>query len=169
MATSGIQVAPFRYTVIASRLPTKLPVCRGKQNSRRRRRAGFTLVEIMIVTGIIALLATLALPGYLRSRKRAQASAILNDARVINSAMDQYALENNKMGNDSVAVNSMKQYFKPATRLYKDAASGAGLTDVLGNNFSFSTFDGGVRINNGTVTNFSDVIENASSFWGSYY
>ena len=41
---------------------------------RLRDRAGFTLVEIMIVVGVIALLAALALPGMLRARKRAQAS-----------------------------------------------------------------------------------------------
>lgn len=123
----------------------------------------------MIVTAIIALLAALALPGYVRSRKRAQATAVLNDARVISSAMDQYALENNKKGDDTVNATNIKAFFKPATRLYVDAGSGAPLSDVVGNNYSYSTFDGGVRVNTGTVRNFSDVIENASSFWGSYY
>ena len=42
----------------------------------RNRRAGFTLVEIMIVVAIIALLAAIAVPGFLRSRKRSQATAI---------------------------------------------------------------------------------------------
>ena len=45
-----------------------------KMQFRLRDRAGFTLVEIMIVVGVIALLAALALPGMLRARKRAQAS-----------------------------------------------------------------------------------------------
>lgn len=133
------------------------------------RRAGFTLIEIMIVTAIIALLAAIAIPGYVRSRKRGQATAILNDARVISSAMDQYALENNKKGDDTVTASNMKALFKPATRMYVEAGSGSTLSDLLGNNYSFSTFDGGVRVNSGTVTNFSDIIENASSFWGSYY
>ncbi len=43
--------------------------------------AGFTLVEIMIVVAIIALLAAIAVPGFLRARKRSQASRILNDLR----------------------------------------------------------------------------------------
>lgn len=127
------------------------------------------MVEIMIVTAVIALLAAIALPGYVRSRKRAQATAILNDARVISSAMDQYALENNKKGDDPVNPANIKAYFKPATRMYVDAGNGSTLTDLLGNNYSFSTFDGGVRVNTGTVTNFSDIIDNASSFWGSFY
>ena len=60
------------------------------------KRAGFTLVEIMIVVAIIALLAAIAVPGFLRARKRSQASKILNDLRLISSAMDQYAIETNK-------------------------------------------------------------------------
>ena len=60
------------------------------------KRAGFTLVEIMIVVAIIALLAAIAVPGFLRARKRSQASKVLNDLRLISSAMDQYAIETNE-------------------------------------------------------------------------
>ena len=60
------------------------------------RRGGFTLVEIMIVVAIIALLAAIAVPNFLRARKRSQATRILEDLRMIDSATDQYAIENNK-------------------------------------------------------------------------
>ena len=50
----------------------------------------------MIVGPIIALLAAIAVPGFMRARKRSQASRILNDLRLIDSAVDQYAIENNK-------------------------------------------------------------------------
>ena len=63
-------------------------------NKLNKRRGGFTLVEIMIVVAIIALLAAIAVPGFLRARKRSQASRILNDLRMIDAAVDQYALEN---------------------------------------------------------------------------
>ena len=65
-------------------------------NKLNKRRGGFTLVEIMIVVAIIALLAAIAVPGFLRARKRSQASRIMNDLRLIDSAVDQYAIENNK-------------------------------------------------------------------------
>ena len=61
-------------------------------------------MEIMIVVAIIALLAAIAVPGFMRARKRSQASRILNDLRIIDSAIDQYAIENNKKTNDPVAV-----------------------------------------------------------------
>lgn len=123
----------------------------------------------MIVTAIIALIAAIAIPGYVRSRKRGQATAILNDARVIGSAMDQYAIENNKKGDDTITATNMKAFFKPASRMYVEASRGPTLSDQLGNNYSFNTFDRGVHVNTGTVTNFADIIENATSFWGSYY
>ena len=45
-----------------------------KGSSERRRNAAFTLVEIMVVIAVIALLAAIAVPAFMRARKRAQAS-----------------------------------------------------------------------------------------------
>ena len=73
-------------------------------NKLNKRRGAFTLVEIMIVVAIIALLAAIAVPGFLRARKRSQAAKILNDLRLIDSAVDQYAIETNKKSGDAVAV-----------------------------------------------------------------
>jgi prepilin-type N-terminal cleavage/methylation domain-containing protein len=131
-------------------------------------RHGFTLVEIMIVVAIIALLAAIAVPGFLRSRKRSQATAILNDARIIDGAMDQYAIENNKKGADTVTSANLQSQFKSDTRLYALAAAGADLTDILGNAYGYSTFDNGVQVNGSTTANFVDVIDDPSAFWGSF-
>ena len=82
------------------------------------KQAGFTLVEIMIVVAIIALLAAIAVPGFLRARKRSQASKILNDLRLIDSAVDQYAVETGKKSSDPVAVSDWTNYLKKDTNLY---------------------------------------------------
>ena len=137
-------------------------------NKIRHSRGGFTLVEIMIVVAIIALLAAIAVPGFLRARKRSQATAILNDARVIGGAVDQYAIENNSLGSNTFTSAQLKDFFKPASRQYVQAAAGTVFNDILGNNYSYSTFDGSVNVNSSTTANFSDVIDNASSFWGAY-
>ena len=134
----------------------------------RGNRAGFTLVEIMIVVAIIALLAAIAVPGFLRARKRSQATAILNDARVIGGAVDQYSIENNMPGSSTFTSSQLRDFFKPASRQYIQAASAVAFTDILGNNYSYATFDGNVVVNSATTQNFTDVIDNASSFWGAY-
>ena len=54
---------------------------------------GFSLVELMIVVAIIVLLAKFAVPELLRARKRSQASRVVNNLRLIDSAVDQYAIE----------------------------------------------------------------------------
>jgi prepilin-type N-terminal cleavage/methylation domain-containing protein len=138
-------------------------------NRIRQTRGGFTLVEIMIVVAIIALLAAIAVPGFLRARKRSQATAILNDARVIGGAIDQYAIENTVNGNNNFTAYMLKGFFKPATRQYVQASTTTGVfTDIIGNNYSYSSFDAGIRVNSSSTSNFSDVIDNASSFWGAY-
>src|SRR5205807_6141805 len=97
--------------------------------------AGFTLVEIMIVVAIIALLAAIAVPGFLRARKRSQASKILNDLRLIDGAVDQYAIETGRKSGDVVNVADWTNYLKKDTRLY---VSGQ---DVFGDNYGGQTVD----------------------------
>ena len=131
-------------------------------------RSGFTLVEIMIVVAIIALLAAIAVPGFLRSRKRSQATNVLNDARVLDGALNQYAIENNRSGNVAVTAGMFQGYLKDGSRLYLLAKGGSALTDSVGNGFIYSnSIDGGVKVSSATTNNFSDVID-GTAFWAGF-
>lgn len=73
-------------------------------NTRNRSAKGFTLVEIMIVVVIIGLLAAMAIPAFQKVRTSSQDKAVLNNARQLAAAADQYFLEN---GVSSVAQTNL--------------------------------------------------------------
>lgn len=65
---------------------------------------GFTLVEIMIVVVIIGLLAAMAIPAFQKVRTASQDKTVLNNARQLSAAADQYYLEN---GVSTVSLNGL--------------------------------------------------------------
>ena len=76
----------------------------------------------MIVVAIIALLAAIAVPGFLRARKRSQASKILNDLRLIDAACDQYTIETNRTTGNMVGTPDWTKYLKQGSILYNTGA-----------------------------------------------
>jgi prepilin-type N-terminal cleavage/methylation domain-containing protein len=128
--------------------------------SRSQSRQAFTLVEIMIVVAIIALLAAIAVPGFLRARKRSQASRILNDLRLIDAAVDQYAIETNRATGFSVTIADWKNYLKKGTALYNTGNS------ILGSAYGTQAVDSIPQVPTSDYDALSDVA--STGFWSPY-
>jgi prepilin-type N-terminal cleavage/methylation domain-containing protein len=111
---------------------------------QNQRRAGFTLVEIMIVVAIIGLLAAMAIPNFRNARARAQAEGCINNLRQIEGAADEFALESGKKDGDSINYpDDLTPYIKlnsaskipgcPAGGIYSLSAVGTRPACSLGN------------------------------------
>ena len=126
-----------------------------------KNRGGFTLVEIMIVVAIIALLAAIAVPNFLRARKRSQATRILEDLRLLDSATDQYAIETNKMTGNNPVLGDLKNYLKTGTTLYTSGS------DLFGDTYGPFTVDSIPKVPTSAFNALSDVAD--ATFWSPYH
>jgi prepilin-type N-terminal cleavage/methylation domain-containing protein len=120
-----------------------------------RHKAAFTLIEIMIVVAIIGLLAVVALPSMIKARKQAQARRTLNDARQMDSAVDQWAIDYNKKDGDAIDTANAASYLKTSWKP----------NDVLNHAYLVSTV-GTSQIDIATTT--KSALSGVGVDWGSY-
>jgi len=81
-------------------------------NIKKASQAGFTLVEIMIVVAIIGLLATIAIPNFMKARATAQTSACINNLRQIEGAIQMWATETKQADDAPVTFTQISGYLK---------------------------------------------------------
>src|SRR6516165_3363957 len=75
-------------------------------------RTGFTLVEIMIVVAIIGMLATLAIPNYVKARGQAHQTACITNLQHIGGAVQLWAMENKKDADQPVTYTDIRSYLR---------------------------------------------------------
>jgi prepilin-type N-terminal cleavage/methylation domain-containing protein len=126
-----------------------------KHKNIKWKNQGFTLVEIMIVVAIIALLAVLALPSFDKSRKQSQGRRILNDARQMDNAIDEWALNNNMSDGANIDTSGASTYLKTTWKT----------VDVLGKSYNLNVV-GTTQISINTATKTS--LAGVGIDWGIY-
>ncbi|MDX2227796.1 MAG: hypothetical protein SFY92_11990 [Verrucomicrobiae bacterium] len=74
---------------------------------------------------MVPLLAAIAVPNFLRARIRAQAVTLVNDVRMIQSAAEQYGIENEFSRSDTVSFDDLVQadYFKKGSKIHQGQSS----------------------------------------------
>jgi prepilin-type N-terminal cleavage/methylation domain-containing protein len=126
-----------------------------------RRSPGFTLIEIMIVVAIIAMIATIAIPNFLRARKRAQATRMMDDLRLIDNALDRYAADNSKAGGAPASWEDLQPYLKKNIVLYN--SNGIDLFGNPINDGPLFLVDSLPKVNSTSFSSLSDVAPR--DFW----
>ena len=66
------------------------------RGSKTSGQSGFTLIELMIVMTIIALLAAIAIPSYIRSVTKAKEAVLKEDLHTMRTAIDSYTVDKEK-------------------------------------------------------------------------
>jgi type IV pilus assembly protein PilA len=126
-----------------------------KYSNLKPKNHGFTLVEIMIVVAVIALLVVLALPSFVKARKQSEGRRILNDARQMDSAIDEWAMNNNIADGANVDTSAAGTYLKTTWKT----------SDVLGKAYNV-TVVGTTQISINTATKTS--LAGVGIDWGIY-
>lgn len=80
-------------------------------------RAGFTLIELMIVASILGALAALAIPNYQRVAERARITKAIGDITAIGQAAQEFYLENSQFP-PSLSAIGYDSWLDPWGRAY---------------------------------------------------
>jgi type II secretory pathway pseudopilin PulG len=116
----------------------------------------FTLTEIMLVVGLIGLLAAIMVPGFIQNRKLSQGRRIVNDARVIDAAINGWAMEVGAVDGSAVDLAAAGQYTRQGT---------INTTDLLGHPYGIG-FVGSNQVTVSTTT--KSALSAVDIDWGPY-
>ena len=81
------------------------------------------LACLIPVVAVVGLLAALAIPGFVKAKKQSQARQVINEARMVDNAIDQWALETNARNGATIDRAGVETYLKRPLPT----------TDILGN------------------------------------
>lgn len=79
----------------------------------RLNKKGFTLIELLIVVAIIGIIAAIAIPNLLNAIQRGKQKRTMADMRAIGTAVEAYAVDNNKYPDSASNVSVITDDVEP--------------------------------------------------------
>jgi len=96
-------------------------------------RSGFTLLEIMVIVAIIGFVIAIAMPNLFKSRDKAQRDSCIENLRQLDSALQQWGVQNNKGNLDTVALTDLIPFLDKNKTPSCPGGGNYGLTTVGAN------------------------------------
>ncbi|MGD2014782.1 MAG: prepilin-type N-terminal cleavage/methylation domain-containing protein [Desulfobacterales bacterium] len=87
------------------------------KNGLKTHPAGFTLIELMIAIAIVGLLASIAVPNYIKYKDKARLEVAMIDVRMIEKKISIYEVENGELPDDLSEIG-MDKVLDPWGRPY---------------------------------------------------
>ena len=142
----------------------------------RLNKKGFTLIELLIVVAIIGIIAAIAIPNLLNAIQRGRQKRTMADMRAIGTAVEAFAVDNNRYPDDSSDVSTITDDVEPRyiKKLPTEDAWGASFQYVSSPNTTAQVYTiasngknttGESTLFRGATTNFNnDIIFSQGSF-----
>jgi len=124
-------------------------------NLWRHNRAGMSIVQVAVAVAMAGAVLTMAVPAYVKTRKQSEGRRITNDARQMDSAIDQWATETGQAEGEAINTAAAAAYLSNTWMS----------TDLLGHDFEFGYVGNHqVEISADTKT----ALANVGIDWGPY-
>jgi type II secretory pathway pseudopilin PulG len=81
-------------------------------NRKHASKMGFTIVETLITVGIIGLIAAIATPNIVSARESARKGTCINNLRIMDAAMQNFARDNQKLYSQSMQLTDLYPYIR---------------------------------------------------------
>ena len=132
--------------------------------SRKHRLFGFSLVELMVVVAIIALVLAVALPSFMRARKRTQAVLILADMKAIEEAKFSYLASHKIPEGTDIPWQGIRPLLKAGSPLAQNDTP----KDRFGNPIEIGGAKAPPKLSQETIDELKEVAPTQQQFWSGY-